>query len=88
MRIFTFDNTSDAYDETQTNEEISDGDVLVVPSENVVGYLVQAWPVTVTRERGAFHSWVEFGPDEEYALSHSTAQDVARVVGFALEVQA
>jgi len=87
VRIFTFDNTSEAYDETQTNEDISDGDILVVPSENVVGYLVEAWPVTVTRERGAFHSWKEFGPDEEYAGAHATAQDVARIAGFRLEVQ-
>jgi hypothetical protein len=88
VRIFTFDNTSEAYDETQTNEEISDGDVLVVPTENVVGYLVEAWPVAVTRERGAFHSWKEFEVDEEYVDAHATAQDVARVVGCLLEAKA
>jgi hypothetical protein len=82
VRIFTFDNTSEAYDETQTNEDISDGDILVVPSENVVGYLVEAWPVAVTRARGQFHNWDRFGVDEEYQEAHATAQDVARVVGF------
>jgi hypothetical protein len=80
MRIHTFDNTVDAYNDTQTLESIEDGDVLVVPSENVVGILFQAWPVAVTRARGEFH---RFASDDlmGYASQVQDAQDVARVIG-------
>lgn len=54
--IHRFESSGDAYDATQTDETINDGDVLVVESERVVGFLVKAWPVAVTPEHGAFHS--------------------------------
>lgn len=40
----------EAYAETQTNDKIKDGDVLVVPSVGVIGVLVSAWPVAVVFE--------------------------------------
>jgi len=85
MRIHTFDNTSEAYERTQTDETISDGDLLVVVSENVVGYLLEAWPVAVTEEAGCFHRVVP-GDDAlvdvrwKYEASIRDAEDVARVV--------
>jgi len=54
-QVHTFRSTGQAYDESQTGEKVKDGDVLHVPSEGVVGYMHAAWPVAVTKERGAFH---------------------------------
>jgi hypothetical protein len=51
IKTHRFDSTGDAYDASQTDESISNGDVLVVESERVVGVLVDAWPVAVTPER-------------------------------------
>ena len=36
-----------AYDSTQTDEEIQDGDVLVVPSAKMVGVMISAWPTAI-----------------------------------------
>lgn len=86
MRIHTFDNTTDAYDATQTDESISDGDVLVVAPENVVGFLLEAWPVAVTKECGQFHRLSDpTTPPEGYEAAVVDARDIARVVGLLVE---
>ena len=54
--VHLFDTTSRAYDATQTRDDIRDGDVLVVESESVVGFLCAAWPVAITDEHGSFHT--------------------------------
>jgi hypothetical protein len=54
--VHTFDSTGEAYDATQTDDSINDGDVLLIPSENVAGFLFKAWPVAITPEHGAFHT--------------------------------
>lgn len=46
-----------AYDETQTNDDINDGDTLV--AGEVVGFLYKAWPVAVTKDFGQFHQIAE-----------------------------
>lgn len=51
--IFTT-NSGAAYDATQTNSDIRDGDVLIVPNEGVLGIMVKAWPVALTSEKGQF----------------------------------
>jgi len=53
--IYTGYTTGEVYDDAQTNDGVHSGDVLVVPRERVVGFLIGAWPVAVTSERGAFH---------------------------------
>lgn len=55
IQVHRFDDTSDAYDAAQCDPSVSDGDILVIDSEMVVGVLVEAWPVAVTRQTGAFH---------------------------------
>lgn len=49
-----------AYDETQTSDEIKDGDVLVIdtPEGKVVGVMVAAWPVFVSgpKDQVGFHT--------------------------------
>lgn len=69
--VHTFDSTGEAYDASQTRDDIKDGDVLSVPSEKVVGILCEAWPVAVTKERGAFHSQNGNGVFDPAALARS-----------------
>jgi hypothetical protein len=54
VHIFTCD-SAEAYDTIQTEDSIQDGDVLIVPNGGIVGILVEAWPVALTSESGAFH---------------------------------
>lgn len=42
--IFAFETSGEAYNASQTNEAISDGDILVVASEGVAAILISAWP--------------------------------------------
>jgi hypothetical protein len=57
IRSFTFRDSRTAYDASQTNDDIRDGDVLLVPSEGSAAVLVQAWPtVAFGTEPGAFHT--------------------------------
>lgn len=42
-----------AYDETQTRDEIENGDTLI--AGDVVGFLCDAWPIAVTDASGQFH---------------------------------
>jgi len=50
QRVVTFAadvSTGEAYDLTQWNDEICDGDVLSVPAEGVVGVMFKAWPTNL-----------------------------------------
>lgn len=55
VRVHVYNTTSYAYDETQTSDEIRDGDVVIAEAESVVGILDGAWPFAVTVEHGEFH---------------------------------
>jgi hypothetical protein len=75
-RIHTFSDSGEAYDASQSDDAIRDGDVLAVLSEGAVAVLCQAWPIVVasrepavTGETTRFHT---FEPghgwdDPEYA---------------------
>jgi hypothetical protein len=52
--IHTFECSEDAYDSSQCDDAIKDGDILVTPES--VAVLVQAWPVLVKGEPGEFHT--------------------------------
>lgn len=56
-RVHTFKTTGSAYNASQTHDEIHDGDVLHVPSENAIAIMVSAWPTALTPEHAgeAFH---------------------------------
>src|SRR5262245_42411728 len=54
-----FDSTGEAYNASQTRDEITGGDVLVVVPEGVVGIMVGAWPTAVTVTTGEFHGLAE-----------------------------
>ena len=51
-RMFTFGDSGDAYGQAQFREDIHDGDVLHVPTEQVAGFLMRSWPVAVSRNTG------------------------------------
>jgi len=57
--IHYFDDTGEAYDASQCDDKIKDGDVLVGLDDQVVGFLFQAWPVAVTEGHGHFHTLKE-----------------------------
>src|SRR5688572_19587937 len=53
-RVIEYPTTGEAYDAIQCDESITDGTVIIVRSEGVAGFVVDAWPVAVTAETGAF----------------------------------
>ncbi|MFF0291042.1 hypothetical protein [Streptomyces sp. NPDC005262] len=83
--VHRFDDTSEAYDATQCRDDIRDGDVLVVESEKVVGFLVEAWPIAITEVSGEFHGLTapvgEF-KDGRYLASAVRAIALAGELGF------
>jgi len=82
--VHTFDSTGEAYDASQCDDDISDGDVLVVPSESVVGVLIQAWPCAVGTLHGEFHT---AGPELDWSAVEQTSgklHDYSESYGLAL----
>jgi hypothetical protein len=63
--VHTFGSTGTAYNVSQCCEDIRSGDLLSVPSEHVLGVMVDAWPMAVTKEAGEFH-WVKPEPGQLY----------------------
>lgn len=47
--------TGEAYDRTQWDDEVKDGDVIVCNEGKSVAILVEAWPTIAKGERGEFH---------------------------------
>lgn len=82
-----FASTVDAYNETQWNEEIRSGDVLVIASEGVIGILDRAWPVAITVAHGELHTWNRSAHlicDGDYTDGLALALGRARELGFAI----
>lgn len=83
--VHRFDDTTEAYDATQCRDGIRDGDVLVVESEKVVGFLVEAWPIAITEASGEFHGLTapvgEF-KEGRYIASAERATELAGELGF------
>lgn len=55
MKTHRFGSTGEAYDDCQCDENIKDGDTLVIRSERVVG-VADTWPFAVTKEHGSLHA--------------------------------
>ncbi|MFK0106464.1 hypothetical protein [Streptomyces sp. NPDC091217] len=88
--VFRFDSTREAYDATQCRDDIRDGDVLVVESEKVIGFLDAAWPIAITEAHGEFHRLTTPAgqhKDGRFAVSADLAQWVAKQCGFPLAVK-
>jgi len=52
--IHRFASTGEAYDATQCDSDIENGDVLVIAAEGVVG-IADTWPFAVTENFGKLH---------------------------------
>lgn len=65
--VHTFETTGEAYDACQCDDAIHNGDVLLIPSEGVVG-IADTWPVAVTFEAGKLHT-----PGKGYTLADCLA---------------
>lgn len=85
IRVFTFDDSRAAYDQTQAREDIHDGDVLHIPSETVAGFLMQAWPVAISPNTGELHGLTD--PDDLVidGVDYSASARVARTLLSAAE---
>lgn len=59
MNEWEFESTGEAYDASQTRDEIKDGDLLIVKSEGVYGFLNKAWPIAVVGGPGEFHTFAD-----------------------------
>lgn len=83
MNTHHFETTHDAYNESQWNEEIKHGDILVVASEGVIGILFRAWPTAIVYDEdpGAFHTRADETSDvidgEDMSASIREAKDIA-----------
>ncbi|MEV3895346.1 hypothetical protein [Streptomyces anulatus] len=82
--VHRFTSTEEAYDETQTRDDIRDGDVLVIESENVVGFLRSAWPGAITAEHGELHTFTRSArliDNGKYVASVDLAEKTAQEIG-------
>jgi hypothetical protein len=76
--VHEFETTGEAYDATQCDDTIANGDVLLIVSEGVVG-VADTWPVAVTFARGHLHT-----PGEGYTLAQCLeGRAAARGIHFA-----
>ncbi len=53
--------TGEAYDRTQWDDEVKDGDIIVCNEGKSVAILVEAWPTLVKGEEGEFHTFMRDG---------------------------
>jgi hypothetical protein len=90
VNIHYFGSTEEGYDDSQCRDDIKFGDILVVESEQVVGFLLSAWPLAVTEEHGEFHSkdpnypWSSFVVEKgiDYPASIAKAMEIAKEKGW------
>lgn len=88
-KVWHFASSADAY-AAADREEVADGDVLVVESERIVGFVVVIRPVAITEQHGAFNRYANLGkPAREYAKgswvrSVERAEQVAIELGYTL----
>lgn len=73
----TYDPENSDYDYEGEEVIVKDGDVLYVPSEKVIGFLYQAWPVAITKEHGEFHAIKPGEPMDKFG------EDVSRLFAMA-----
>jgi hypothetical protein len=84
VKTHLFESSAEAYDASQTDGAIRDGDVLVVASEGIVGVLIEAWPTAVVYDgdTGAFHRFADGVLGDErrkrYKRSIAEARSVAQ----------
>lgn len=82
-----FASSGAAYDASQCDDRIKDGDILVAGAEGVVGILYDvAWPVAVTKAVGEFGAFKDgYVIDDKYADQVAAAVAKAKELGYALQ---
>lgn len=84
--VHTFESSREAYDLTQTDDNIKDGDVLVIPAEGIIGILIEAWPAAFIYEEGygpgklhpvRWDVFLNSGPEKDYTESIRLVADTA-----------
>jgi hypothetical protein len=85
VKSHTFTDSGAAYNQTQWDDNIHSGDVLVVPSEKVVGFLLEAWPCAVTKARGHLHGLTNPStPNADEPEGWAAAREYANAQGWPL----
>ena len=96
VQVHEFETSGQAYNRVQTEDWIKNGDVLVIPSEKVVGIAFSAWPAAVTKARGHLHGFTDptappagesYDTPEEvaaWAEGWAKAREVAQAKGWPL----
>ena len=64
-QVHTFKTTAEAYNASQTHDEIHDGDVLVATEEGAVAVMLEAWP-TALDEATAGEAFHVLNPDASW----------------------
>lgn len=67
-KIHVFRSSGDAYNACQTDTEVRDNDILLIPSEEVVG-IADTWPVAVTFQHQELHEvldWVSWSSNRDF----------------------
>lgn len=88
-KVWHFASSTDAY-AAADREEVTDGDVLVVESERIVGFVAVIRPVAITEQHGAFHPYANLGKSArayckgDYIPSIERAEQVAIEQGYTL----
>lgn len=84
-RFFHFDDSGSAYDATQCDEDIKNGDGLVCFADRVIG-LADTWPVAITVEAGKLHSAKDSGYFHRFPLAQVQAVVMAaHAAGWAVD---
>lgn len=88
ISVHHFQSTAAAYDAAMSSDDVETGDVLVIPSERVVG-LADTWPVAVTVEGGELHHVRDGMTLEAYGFTAErvvAAEVIATSLGFPLNL--
>ena len=88
LKVHEFDSSGQAYDRCQCDSSISDGDILLISSECVVG-VAWTWPTAVTQVFGELHSlsgtgnpWADHEKENTFREGWSHALALAREKGW------
>lgn len=87
-KIHHYETTVAAYAATQSDDQVREGDVLIIESEGVVG-LASTWPVAVTELSGELHHLEGAWPLAKLGFAKKSidlARDAAKTLGFPLFV--
>ena len=74
INMWTFEDTGEAYDRVQCDDNIKDGDILLIPNESVVG-IAHTYPVALTQIHGHLHTLKPECSVEEWAKNNNISEE-------------